>query len=264
MLNPRDLKFFAIGAVIVASGLSVFAAVNIPNTFTPNTPIKAEEVNANFSSLKASIEALQASSGTVADGTLTSSKFADGAIISSKLADASVSAAKLITTAPASSGKFLSFDGSSLSWADGTAGTVGSQGPKGDTGAVGPAGAKGDTGAAGPQGVKGDTGATGAVGPAGQTGPQGAPGISTRKFISGFINATPNLGAGFTFTRNSTTQYTVNWPAGTFNGAAIPLVQTFSAAGRISGWSAGSDGSGVFTFVGIDSQTIWFTITALQ
>ena len=261
MLKGRDLKFFAIGAVIVASGLSVFAAVNIPNTFTPNTPIKAEEVNANFSSLKASIEALQASAGTVADGTLTSSKFADGAITSSKLADASVSAAKLITTTPASSGKFLSFDGSSLSWADGTAGTVGPQGPKGDTGAVGPAGPKGDTGVAGPQGVKGDTGA---VGPAGQTGPQGAPGVSTRKFISGYISATQAFGGGFTVTRTSSTQYTVNWPAGTFNGIAIPIVQTFDGAGQLTSFFADSNGSGNFTFAGVSRGQIWFTITALQ
>jgi hypothetical protein len=148
MLKARDLKFFAIGAVIVASGLSVFAAVNIPNTFTPNTPIKADEVNANFSSLKASIEALQASSGTVADGAITSSKLADGAVLTGKLS----------TQNTASSGKFLSFNGSSLVWSDGTVGTVGPQGSKGDTGAVG---LKGDTGA---QGVKGDTGA---VGPAG-------------------------------------------------------------------------------------------------
>jgi Collagen triple helix repeat (20 copies) len=277
MLKQRDLKFFAIGAVIVASGLSVFAAVNIPNTFTPNTPIKAEEVNANFSSLKASVEALQVSAGTVADGTLTSSKFADGAITSSKLADgsvtlgkladASVNATKLITTAPASSGKFLGFDGSSLAWVDGTAGTVGSQGPKGDTGDIGPVGG---IGAAGPQGTKGDTGATGAtgaVGPQGSqgaTGPQGSAGINARKVISGFVNATQILGSGFTVIRNSSTSYTVNWPVGSFNGGAIPTVQTFAGAGQLSGFGASGDGSGTFTFTGINSGTIWFTITSLQ
>ena len=279
MLNPRDLKFFAIGAVIVASGLSVFAAVNIPNTFAPNTPIKAEEVNANFSSLKASIEALQASAGTVADGTLTSSKFADGAITSSKLADvsvlssklangsvafgkladASVSAAKLITTAPASSGKFLSFDGSSLSWADGTAGTVGPQGMKGDTGAVGATGAKGDTGATGSQGAKGDTGAAGA------TGSQGPAGVSARKVVSGFVTGGFIYGSGFTVTRNpATTEYTVTWPAGTFNGLAVPLVQTYGGTGQITLWNTLLDGSGYFTMTGIQRGQIWFTVTSLQ
>jgi Collagen triple helix repeat (20 copies) len=266
MLKPRDLKFFVIGAVVVASGLSVFAAVNIPNTFTPNTPIKAEEVNANFSSLKNSVEALQASAGTVADGTLTSSKLADnsvissklsnGSIISSKLADASVSAAKLITTAPASSGKFLSFDGSSLSWADGTAGTVGPQGVKGDTGAAGPAGAKGDTGATGVQGPKGDTGATG---------PQGPGGVSARKVVSGFVTGGFIYGSGFTVTRNpATTEYTVTWPAGTFNGLAVPLVQTYGGTGQITFWNTILDGSGSFTMTGIQRGQIWFTITALQ
>jgi Collagen triple helix repeat (20 copies) len=275
MLNARDLKFFALGTVIVASGLSVLAAVNIPNTFAPNTPIKAEEVNANFSSLKASIEALQAGAGTVADGTLTSSKLADnsvissklsnGSITSSKLADASISAAKLITTAPASSGKFLSFDGSSLSWADGTAGTVGPQGPKGDAGAVGPAG---NTGATGSQGLKGDTGATGAtgsVGPAGATGQQGPAGVSARKVISGFVTGGFIYGSGFTVTRNAaTTEYTVTWPAGTFNGFAVPLVQTYGGTGQMTFWNTLLDGSGYFTMTGIQRGQIWFTITALQ
>ena len=114
MLSSRDLKYIAIGTIAVASGLSVLAAVNIPNTFTAGTPIKAEEVNANFSSLKAALEALQAGSGSVADGTITSSKLA--------------------TQNNGSSGKFLAFNGSSLVWADGTAGAPGPQGTNGVSG----------------------------------------------------------------------------------------------------------------------------------
>jgi hypothetical protein len=128
MLKGRDLKYAAIGAV-VASGLSVLAAVNIPNTFTAGTPIRAEEVNANFSSLKAALEALQAGSGSVADGTITSSKLA--------------------TQNTVSSGKFLAFNGSSLVWADGTAGTPGPQGPIGSKGDVGATGAQGANGVSG-------------------------------------------------------------------------------------------------------------------
>jgi hypothetical protein len=122
----RNIKSFVVGAVVVASSLSVIAAVNLPFTFSANTPIKAEEVNANFSSLKANIEALQASAGTVTDGAVT--------------------LPKLATKNPAASGKYLSYDGSSLVWADGTAGTPGPKGDKGDTGLQGAAGANGVSG----------------------------------------------------------------------------------------------------------------------
>jgi hypothetical protein len=223
MLNARDIKFFAIGAVIVASGLSVLAAVNIPNTFAPNTPIKAEEVNANFSSLKASVDALQASAGVVGDGAITSSK----------LANASITAPKLSTITPAASGKFLSFDGSSLNWADGTAGA---QGPKGDTGATGATGVKGDTGA---QGLKGDTGA---VGPSGATGASGVSGyervlkvltnfslapkteslqISScpigKKLVGGGYSLFGVRGGGYFFTTNNGPNNEVDWAVVLYN-----------------------------------------------
>ena len=55
----------------------------------------------------------------------------------------------------------------------GPKGDQGAQGPKGDTGATGPQGPKGDTGATGPQGPKGDTGATGPQGPKGDNGSDG-------------------------------------------------------------------------------------------
>jgi hypothetical protein len=205
MLNARDIKFFAIGAVIVASGLSVLAAVNIPNTFAPNTPIKAEEVNANFSSLKASVDALQASAG-VADGAVT--------------------APKLSTLTPAANGKFLSYNGSSLVWVDGTAGVVGLKGDKGDTGAPG---AKGDTGV---QGLKGDPGATGAQGLKGDTGAQGLTGntgATGAAGVSGYEQVVTNL-TSQSLAANSESVLLANCPAGKLivGGGAV----VFNASGR--------------------------------
>jgi Chaperone of endosialidase len=54
----NNLKSFTISA-IVASSLGVMA-VSIPNTFTAGQPIKAAEVNANFSSLKTAVDTLEA------------------------------------------------------------------------------------------------------------------------------------------------------------------------------------------------------------
>ena len=59
---------------------------------------------------------------------------------------------------------------------NGSKGSTGPQGEKGDTGATGPQGEKGDTGATGPQGEKGDTGATGPQGEKGDTGATGPQG----------------------------------------------------------------------------------------
>ena len=58
-MNAKDIRGFFVGAIVVASSLSVLA-VTIPNNFSAGTPIKASDVNANFSSLKASVDALEA------------------------------------------------------------------------------------------------------------------------------------------------------------------------------------------------------------
>ena len=58
-MKTNGLKWFFVGAITVTVSLSVLAAVNIPNSFTAGQPIKAADVNANFSSLKVAVEALQ-------------------------------------------------------------------------------------------------------------------------------------------------------------------------------------------------------------
>ena len=59
-MKTNNMKWFLVGAISVTAGLSVMATVNIPNTFSAGTPIKAADVNANFSSLKTAVDALQA------------------------------------------------------------------------------------------------------------------------------------------------------------------------------------------------------------
>ncbi len=114
--------------------------------------------------------------------------------VSRKMTRADWDADHITTGTP---GKWLRFAGNGqLEEVDPPTGTVGPQGPKGDTGAVGPAstvagpqgiqGPKGDTGntgpagaastVPGPQGIKGDTGLTGQTGQQGIQGPAGPAG----------------------------------------------------------------------------------------
>ncbi len=60
-MKTNGMKWFFVGAFTVAASLSALAVVNIPNTFSAGTPIKASDVNDNFSSLKAAIDALPTS-----------------------------------------------------------------------------------------------------------------------------------------------------------------------------------------------------------
>ena len=71
MNKARDLKNIVLGGILAVSGFTALAAINL-TTFSPNTPILSSEVNNNFSSLKASLEAIQAAG--IADGSVTSAK----------------------------------------------------------------------------------------------------------------------------------------------------------------------------------------------
>ena len=57
----RNIKGFILGGFL-ASSLGALA-VNIPNSFSAGTAIKASDVNANFSSLKTAVDALEGGSG---------------------------------------------------------------------------------------------------------------------------------------------------------------------------------------------------------
>lgn len=228
MFNARDLKHLVIGGILVASSAYVLAAVSIPNTFSPNTPIKSADVNANFSSLKSAVDALQANP-VLNDASVTTTKLAAGA----------VTAPKLATPTPAATGKFLGFDGSSLVWADGA---VGAKGDKGDTGAAGAKGdagtpgTKGDTGATGVKGdagTPGGTGDIGAVGPKGETGAQGIQGVSG---VSG-LQRVVNTGNNVTLAGNGERVTVVDCPAGKriVGGGFV----VFNASGR---WLSSANG----------------------
>jgi hypothetical protein len=56
----RDLRNLVVGAVIASAGLYAVAAVSVPNTFSPGQVISAAQVNANFASLSAGINAVEA------------------------------------------------------------------------------------------------------------------------------------------------------------------------------------------------------------
>lgn len=77
MLNGRDLKFFTVGVLMVASSLSVLAAVNL-TSFAPNTVIKSSEVNANFVALNNSKQ--DRVTGTCPTGSSINAVNADGTV----------------------------------------------------------------------------------------------------------------------------------------------------------------------------------------
>lgn len=79
-MNGKNLKYFVMGAAIVAIGLGALA-VDIPNSFSSGQVISSSALNANFAALKAAVDALEA------NGSVTAAKVADGAINAAKTAD---------------------------------------------------------------------------------------------------------------------------------------------------------------------------------
>lgn len=86
--NRRDLKHFALGAIITTSSLSVWAAVSIPHSFKPGEPIRSSEVNANFTSLQSVLNALETS--VASKQTRVSARCNDGSSIKEVREDGSV------------------------------------------------------------------------------------------------------------------------------------------------------------------------------
>ncbi|WP_337870876.1 hypothetical protein [Meiothermus sp.] len=77
-MKGRNIFYFVLGAVLVATGLYGLSVGNLTN-FTAGTPIRANEVNANFSTLRTAVEALEAPVDTarLADRAVTAAKMAD-------------------------------------------------------------------------------------------------------------------------------------------------------------------------------------------
>ena len=163
MNNKKQLMTaLMLGAV---AAIAAAAQVTVPNTFTPGTPIKSSEVNANFKKLEDAVNSIPA--GATGPAGPTGPTGPQGP---------SGPAGAVGATGPKGDTGVAGASG-----AKGDTGAPGPQGPKGDTGLTGPqgeTGAQGATGATGPQGLKGDTGATGPVGPTGATGAQGPIGLT--------------------------------------------------------------------------------------
>jgi hypothetical protein len=180
----RNLKLAAAaaGGIFVVTATSAYSGpVTIPNTFTPGTPARAADVNANFSAvagavngsaadiatLQTTIQALQKAQlalgftfrGPWAAGTAYSAKDVVTEGGSSYIALAANTVVDPAADVGAGGGRWALIAAAGATGATGSTGAQGPAGPAGLVGAVGP------IGPAGPAGSQGLTGATGPAGP---------------------------------------------------------------------------------------------------
>ena len=275
----KDIRNLVIGAAL-ATSFSAVAALTIPNKFEPNTLIRAADMNANFSSVKAASDALETSVNTkqtrvtgvcvvgssireikadgtvvcdttatpsytagaglniaanaisISDGGVSTAKLAEGSVSNTKLSEASVTTDKLATQNAPRGTKFLSYNGSSLVWADGAAGTAGPLGIQGLPGSVGA------------------TGTQGPIGPTGATGAPGAAGTFTAGTMLDETLTTPllrlrNLGAGAGFFGSSIAGHGIYGVSNAQNSSGVYALNNSGSGIGVSGVASGG-GVGVY------------------
>jgi hypothetical protein len=141
-------------------------------------------------------------------------------------------------------------------------------------GVTGPTGKRGPTGARGPTGPRGPTGARGPTGPKGTTGARGPTGTLGAISRHGYVFSDGSLccgSNGFTVTHTAGTgDYTINYPAGTFNlnGGGLPAIVADSNFDPVNVHiglvSEGLDGSASFEVVFDDGADHEFSFVINQ
>ena len=157
-------------AIVVLLGLLPYSSYSQELVEFGNGQVAdADDINANFNSLKQVINAINVEAGATLLTDEEQPNESTGAT-----GDIYIDTTTYYLYGPKLESGWG--NGVSLIGPAGLDGRDGEQGPKGDTGATGATGPVGLTGPQGEQGPKGDTGATGATGPVGLTGPQGEQG----------------------------------------------------------------------------------------
>ena len=222
--------------VLALSGVAS-AQTTVPNTFTPGTPAKAAEVNADFQALATAIDKVAASgtpgpAGPVGPAGPTGPAGAVGPV------------------GPAGpQGPAGAMGVAGPTGARGATGAAGPAGPQGAAGATGPAGPQGPTGSAGPagaQGPAGSVGSTGATGPMGPAGPQGPTGPAGTQALFGTNTTRTAAGTGATCTIGEVMLMAGNVGNGIpANGQLLSIVE-FSPLFAVVGTNFGGDGFNTF------------------